>query len=155
MSTTAVTLFAGPGTLHCAPPLRNGNVRLFNQLIQDLKLTVKKKGNIIFHYVVDGTVRTLTNANSGSQQLLKGLLYVPSLKDPQHAYCNDLAAPYIPANVTRRTDLPANADDIIGVAPWVSRKCTKAYLSASRQDSVQALIFYLPDSRDSAIPPPC
>ncbi|KUL86190.1 hypothetical protein ZTR_08345 [Talaromyces verruculosus] len=135
MSTTAVTLFAGPGTLHCAPPLRNGN------------------GNILFHYVLDGTIRTLSNTNSPTQESFKGLLYVPSISGPQDAVCNNITAPYIPVNATRRIDLPVDAHDTIGLAPWVSRECTRAYLSASRDDDVSALIFYEPESRDSGKPP--
>ncbi|EEA21630.1 RING finger domain protein, putative [Talaromyces marneffei ATCC 18224] len=139
MSTTAVTLFTGPGTLHCAPSLRNGN---------------QQQGNIIFHYVLDGSIRTLSNTNSPSQESFKGLLYVPTLNDPPAAVCNNLTAPYIPTNATRRSDLPADAHDLLGLAPWVNPECTRAYLSASRQDNVSALIFYQPERRDSAKPEP-
>lgn len=78
---------------------------------------------------------------------------MPTLDDPQDAACNNITAPYIPINATRRIDLPADNHDIIGLAPWVSRECTRAYLSTSRRDDVQALIFYQPESRDSGKPP--
>ncbi|EED16797.1 RING finger domain protein, putative [Talaromyces stipitatus ATCC 10500] len=137
MSTTAVTLFAGPGTLHCAPSLHNGN------------------GNILFNYVIDGTIRTLSNTNSPTQQSFKGLLYVPDF-DTKDTECTNITAPYIPQNATRLTDLPFTKNTnntTIALAPWVTRDCAQAYLTASQEAKVEALIFYHPESRDSVKPP--
>jgi hypothetical protein len=42
----------------------------------------------------------------------------------------------------------------IGLAPWVSIDCTKSFLNASRQEAVEALIFFLPSTNDSKPPAP-
>jgi hypothetical protein len=67
--------------------------------------------------------------------------------------CNNITAPYIPQNVTRRIDLPEYDHDIIGLVPWVNRDCTQAYLAASRRESARAVIFYQPNNHDTNKPP--
>ncbi|KAL1988033.1 hypothetical protein VTN96DRAFT_1557 [Rasamsonia emersonii] len=130
--TTAVTLFAGPGTIGCGRPYVNQSIS--------------------FRYVLDGTIQTLSSNNPPAEDSFRGLLFVPSL-DPRDV-CNKITEPFIPQNVTRERDLPEYDHDIIGLAPWVSRNCTQAYLAASRRASVRALIFYQPQSQDTGKPPP-
>lgn len=67
--------------------------------------------------------------------------------------CNNITAPYIPANATRRIDLPEYDHDIVGLIPWVDRDCTQAYLAASRRENARAVIFYQPNNHDTNKPP--
>ncbi|KAL1970618.1 hypothetical protein VTN77DRAFT_4262 [Rasamsonia byssochlamydoides] len=130
--TTAVTLFAGPGTTGCGRPYVNQSIS--------------------FRFVLDGTIQTLSSNNPPAEDSFRGLLFVPSLEptDP----CNKITEPFVPQNVTRERDLPDYDHDIIGLAPWVSRNCTQGYLAASRRASARALIFYQPQSQDTGKPPP-
>ena len=99
------------------------------------------------------TVQTLSaNANLDGSAEIKGLLYVPTLSrtDP----CINITAPYIPHNVTRKSNFPNYQDAVplVTVAPWVSVECTQSYLAAGRRDGVRAAIFYQPGN-SSAEPP--
>ncbi|OKL59397.1 hypothetical protein UA08_05344 [Talaromyces atroroseus] len=134
--TTVTTLFAGPGTLQCGP--RYGNQ------------------SIIFHYVIDGTIRTLSSTNQPAQESYKGQLFVPRLETDD--VCTNITAPFVPSNTTRRNDFPPfdhhHHNNNIGLAPWITPECAQAYLAASRRDDARALIFYEPQSKDSGKPPP-
>lgn len=116
--------------------------------------TILVQGTIQFRFVIDGTIRTLSNTNSPAQESYKGLLFVPSLEAEDGKCNNNLTAPYIPNNITRRNDIPLFDHDIIGLAPWISPDCALAFLAASRRADARALIFYQPDSQDTAKPPP-
>ena len=76
---------------------------------------------------------------------------MPSLNP--HDPCNDIAAPFVPANVTRQDDIARFGFDGIGLAPWVSSNCTLSFLDASRQAGTTALVFFQP-SNNSIEPPP-
>lgn len=68
--------------------------------------------------------------------------------------CINITAPYIPRNVTRKSDFPNYQDAVplVTVAPWVSVDCTQSYLAAGRRDGVRAAIFFQPGN-SSSIPP--
>ncbi|KAK3049617.1 hypothetical protein LTR09_009038 [Extremus antarcticus] len=89
-----------------------------------------------------------TNANPGSD--LTGLLYYPDL--PPNDACNDAAAPYVPKNVTRRSNLPVAGYDVIAVAPWLSPDCVQKYLRSARRTGGRAFIFFLPDNSTMPVP---
>ncbi|KAL2001685.1 hypothetical protein VTN02DRAFT_1406 [Thermoascus thermophilus] len=134
LATFAVTLFAGPGRSVHRHPFVNESIS--------------------FRMVLDGTVQTLSTNNSPDGHSLKGLMFVPSL-DP-HDPCSNETAPFVPRNVTREADLPdlGYSYSTIGLAPWVSVDCTKAYLAAAGKASVGALIFFKPGHYDTGKPPP-
>ncbi|MFL5627829.1 MAG: hypothetical protein ACJ788_19790 [Ktedonobacteraceae bacterium] len=99
--------------------------------LADLKL----QNNISFSLENWSTLQTLSpNTNPDGTSDIKGLLYVPNLSrtDP----CINITAPYIPRNVTRKSDLPNYQDAVplVTVAPWVSVNCTQSFLAASRRD---------------------
>jgi hypothetical protein len=79
---------------------------------------------------------------------------VPTLSrsDP----CIDITAPYIPRNVTRKSNFPNYQDAVplVTVAPWVTVDCTQSYLAAGRRDGVRAAIFFQPGNSSSIPPPP-
>ncbi|KAL4891671.1 hypothetical protein BDV59DRAFT_203267 [Aspergillus ambiguus] len=128
--TTAATLFAGPGTANNATPAVNDSAT--------------------FHFVLDGTVQTLSTQNSPDTGPIKGLLFVPSLSplDP----CNNTTAPFTPANATHLQDVQQFGYKTIGLAPWVSADCTQAYLNASDEAGSEALVFFIPSSNDTKPP---
>jgi hypothetical protein len=79
---------------------------------------------------------------------------VPTLarSDP----CINITAPYIPRNVTRKSDFPTYQDAVplVTLAPWVSIDCTQSYLAAGRRDGVRAAIVFQPGNSSSIPPPP-
>jgi hypothetical protein len=79
---------------------------------------------------------------------------VPTLSrsDP----CINITAPYIPRNVTRKSDFPNYQDAVplVTVAPWISIDCTQSYLAAGRRDGVRAAIFFQPGNSSSMPPAP-
>jgi hypothetical protein len=84
---------------------------------------------------------------------------VPTLNDnDKNSYndtaCTNLTAPFIPTNATLLSDLAPAAHDTIGLAPWLTPDCARAYLAASQRQNARALIFYQPTSADTAKPPP-
>lgn len=82
--------------------------------------------------------------------VLQGLLYVPDLDgdDP----CQDEARDFVPDSVVHQNNLPATNYNLVAIAPWFSKECTKSYLSSARYDPLRAFIFYLP-SNDTTKPP--
>jgi Ring finger domain len=111
--------------------------------------------NISFSLENWSTVQTLSaNTNPDGSSEIKGLLYVPTLSrsDP----CISITAPYIPHNVTRKTDFPSYQDAVplVTVAPWVSVDCTQSFLAAGRRDGVRAAIFYQPGNSSTEPPAP-
>lgn len=102
--------------------------------------------------MLDGTIQTLSTQNAPGKGPVKGLLFVPSL-DPEDP-CNNATASLVPANSTRHSHVAPFNFPNIGLAPWVSIDCTQSFLNASRQEDVEALIFFLPSSNDSKPPAP-
>ncbi|KAI1630807.1 hypothetical protein F4809DRAFT_654520 [Biscogniauxia mediterranea] len=81
-----------------------------------------------------GNVTTLsTNYVPTSNGVVQGLLYVPDLNRDDSCY--DLANEYIPANVTRRANLPTTNYKLIAIAPWISIEYP-----------LRAMLVYLPGS---------
>jgi hypothetical protein len=105
-----------------------------------------------FRYVLDRTVQTLSTNGVPESRQISGLLFVPTLA--AHDPCNDLAAPFVPRNVTRHEDVASFGYPTIGISPWVSEDCTKSFLAASREVESDALVFFQPYKNDSEIPPP-
>ena len=70
--------------------------------------------------------------------------------------CINVTAPFIPQNVTRKSDFPNYQDAVplVTVAPWVSVDCTQSYLAAGRRDGVRAAIFFQPGNSSSEPPGP-
>ena len=92
-------------------------------------------------------IQTLWGNNEQGDDI-EGLLYVPDLNPSSTASCDA----GIPANVTRRRNLPQANYPTVAVAPWISMDCVRQYLMAS-QNGINAFVFYLPDN-DADTPPP-
>ena len=105
-----------------------------------------------FHFVLDGNIQTLSTHSAPKKGPIQGLLYVPSLNS--NGPCNDILAPYVPSNVTRKEDVEPIGHHSIALAPWVSVECTQSLLEASRMDKPDALVFYLPHTSSTKMPPP-
>lgn len=105
-----------------------------------------------FRFVLDRTVQTLSTNGVPDSRQISGLLFVPTLaaEDP----CNDLAAEFVPRNVTRHEDISNFQYPSIGIAPWISVACTNSFLAASREAESDALVFFQPHKNESGIPPP-
>ncbi|EYE94492.1 uncharacterized protein EURHEDRAFT_93521 [Aspergillus ruber CBS 135680] len=105
-----------------------------------------------FRLVLNGNVQTLSTHNAPENDPIQGLLFVPSLNpnDP----CNDIAAPFVPPNVTRKEDVSPFGDHSIALAPWISVECTHSFLNASQHEEPDALIFFLPAQDNKEKPPP-
>jgi hypothetical protein len=96
-------------------------------------------------------VRTLSTNVPGTGGSVKGLLYVPELRNSDS--CFNITKTYFPHNVTRRSGLPDSGFPLVAVAPWISINCTSSYLAAARVDPVTAFFFYKPDN-GTVEPPP-
>ncbi|KAJ9628744.1 hypothetical protein H2203_002646 [Taxawa tesnikishii (nom. ined.)] len=72
--------------------------------------------SVSFSEFISGTIRTLSTNTATQGVDVSGLLYTPDLAadDP----CVNASAPYVPANVTRQSDLPDTDYDLIAIAPW-------------------------------------
>lgn len=123
-----------------------------NVILKKLIRSPILQGSVGFHFVLDGTVQTLSTHNSPDDGPIKGLLFVPSLdtQDP----CHDITGSLIPSNVTGYEDVSTLGYRTIGLAPWVSLECTKSFLSASRKAEIDALVFYQPYTNNTGKPPP-
>ncbi|KAL7620477.1 hypothetical protein AAE478_009472 [Parahypoxylon ruwenzoriense] len=98
-----------------------------------------------------GNITTLsTTSVSTTNGVVQGLLYVPDLAadDP----CQQLAATYIPRNVTRQVNLPTTNYKLIALAPWIDVNCTKSFLESARVDPIRAMLVYRPNE-DTSQPP--
>ncbi|PGH29629.1 hypothetical protein GX50_07612 [[Emmonsia] crescens] len=105
---------------------------------------------ISFELSIGDKIRTLSTTNVRDGDAIRGLLYVPQLdsEDP----CRQTSAPYIPANVTRLSDLPSSRK-VITIAPWISSACTISFLAAQSRNPPNAAVFYLPDASTTTPPP--
>lgn len=106
--------------------------------------------SLAFDYPYTTSIRTLSSSSvsSGGGDRV-GFLYVPDL--PLADACTNASSAYIPANTTRKSDLPSNAQ-LIAIAPWLSPSCTLSYLHAANYDPLVAFIFFLPNG-NSDMPP--
>ncbi|KAI9842770.1 MAG: hypothetical protein M1837_006953 [Sclerophora amabilis] len=108
-------------------------------------------GNISYTLHLDNTLQTLSTNTVSRGDEVKGLLYVPDLDTNDS--CVNASRPYVPANVTRRADLPLKDYNLIAFAPWTSADCTLSYLASASTAPTQAFIFY-PTDHGRARPPP-
>ncbi|KAL4751274.1 hypothetical protein BDW72DRAFT_174052 [Aspergillus terricola var. indicus] len=130
--TTAATLFAGPGKASNSTPSINGTAP--------------------FHFTLNGNIQPLSAQDAPKDGPIEGLLFVPSLSS--HDPCNNITAPFIPANVTRHQDVSPFGYHTIGLAPWTTPNCSQSFLDAARRAGTEALVFFLPASDDTKPPPP-
>ncbi|KAE8149649.1 hypothetical protein BDV25DRAFT_130173 [Aspergillus avenaceus] len=105
-----------------------------------------------FHFVLDGTIQTLSTHNTPEKGPIKGLMFVPSLDEQD--VCSNITAPLIPANVTRHSDVEKFGYRSIGLAPWVGAGCARSFLDATQRTGSDALVFFLPSDSESKPPPP-
>lgn len=152
--TTSATLFTSPGVASNTTPSsnvcasKNRNICLFSPKTDH---ALPQQNTLGFHYLLDGKVQTLSTHNAPEKGPIQGLLYVPSLD--HHDPCNNLTAPFVPSNATRKEDVSPFGRHFIGLAPWLSVDCTQSYLEASRDEGLDALVFYLPSSGSEEKPP--
>ncbi|KZF22046.1 hypothetical protein L228DRAFT_247659 [Xylona heveae TC161] len=103
-----------------------------------------------FHYRLDGDIRTLSSDTVQTGDTITGFLYVPDIDKAD--VCSNIAQQFIPANATRRADLPGPDFNLIGLVPWISANCTRSYLESAHGDLIKALLIY-PTTHQSAEPP--
>ncbi|KAG8630478.1 hypothetical protein KVT40_002097 [Elsinoe batatas] len=103
-----------------------------------------------FYLLLPENIRTLSTNSASVGSSPEGLLYVPQLDSSDS--CNNASAPYVPQNVTRRSDLPNLAFPPVAIAPWLSPPCVQSYLAAARRDSARSFVFFLPDRGDTSPP---
>ena len=94
---------------------------------------------------------TLSSRDTQPGVDVTGLLYTPSLP-PSDSECIDASNPYVPSNVTRRSNLPNVNYDLIALAPWLSPECVQSYLRAARDEATRGFLFFLPNN-DTHAPP--
>ena len=87
---------------------------------------------------------------AASNGVISGLLYVPDLPDGDP--CAYEAASHVPASVVRQANLPPTNFHLIAIAPWISGRCSSAYLAAATTDPARAFLFYMPGN--ASAPPP-
>ena len=103
-----------------------------------------------FEYPNSFDILTLSTTGAIVGSDVTGLLYVPDLapSDP----CINASAPYVPQNVTRRSNLPRTNYNLVGLAPWFNSECTLAYLEAAKMQAIRGMLFYIPGNGTG--PPP-
>lgn len=94
---------------------------------------------------------TLSSRDSRPGFDVTGLLYTPTLPDSA-SDCISASEPYVPANATRRENLPQVPYDLIALAPWLSPECVQEYLAAAREETTRGFMFFLP-TNDTTTPP--
>lgn len=94
---------------------------------------------------------TLSSRGAQPGADVTGLLYTPELP-ASDVDCITASEPYVPANVTRRANLPDINYDMIGLAPWLSPACVQSYLRAAREDTVRGFMFFLPNNETDTPP---
>ncbi|KAI1433900.1 hypothetical protein GGR50DRAFT_687987 [Xylaria sp. CBS 124048] len=107
-------------------------------------------GTLAYSETILNNITTLsTNFVITTKGTIQGLLYVPDL--PLGASC-DQADQYIPANATRKLNLPPNDYILIALVPWINVNCTKAFMAAATVDPLRAMLVYRPDDEDGQPP---
>lgn len=109
--------------------------------------------SISFQYLTSFDMSTLSSHDTQPGMSVTGLLYTPDLP-PSNTECIDASAPYVPANATRRANLPDVNYDLIAIAPWLSPNCVQSYLAAARDDPIQGFMFFLPNNNTNTPPEP-
>jgi hypothetical protein len=104
-----------------------------------------------FSYVTSFNLRTLSTNGASPGADITGLLYVPDLDKGSN--CINASAPYVPTNVTRRTNLPDEDYDLIAIAPWLSPECVQEYFEAARDAPARGFLFFLPGDNTTNTPP--
>ncbi|KAI2481228.1 RING-finger-containing ubiquitin ligase [Pyrenophora tritici-repentis] len=106
--------------------------------------------SVSFQYRILNNIQTLSTKGVDSDQDPYGILFVPDL---QSTACKEQEAQHVPANATRRANLPQDKDyALIAVAPWFSADCTKEYFAAARAHTTKAFFTYQP-GESNAKPP--
>ena len=155
--TTSATLFTSPGVASNTTPSSNvcasqkKKSLALQSKIEQTDQSFPQQNTLGFHFLLDGKVQTLSTHNAPEKGPIQGLLYVPSLD--LHDPCNNSSAPFVPSNVTRKEDVSPFGRHFIGLAPWFSVDCTQSYLEASRDEGLDALVFYQTSSDSEEKPP--
>ncbi|KAF2808256.1 uncharacterized protein BDZ99DRAFT_534191 [Mytilinidion resinicola] len=105
--------------------------------------------NVSFQYPILDGIRTLSTNGASNGDNPYGILYVPNLTSND---CIQAEKHHVPANATRRKNLPDVDYSLIAVAPWFSPTCQEEYFAAARSSPVKAFFTYLP-SNSSETPP--
>ncbi|OAX82603.1 hypothetical protein ACJ72_03044 [Emergomyces africanus] len=118
--------------------------------VSSLTRPVELDPSTSFSLSLGDRIRTLSTTNARTGDAIRGLLYVPELDSGNQ--CRQTTAPFIPANVTRLSDL-SGIGKVISIAPWISSTCTLSFLEAQSRDPPEAAVFYLPDVSTTTPPP--
>ncbi|KAK4228519.1 hypothetical protein QBC38DRAFT_454103 [Podospora fimiseda] len=98
-----------------------------------------------------GNTTVLSTRFAGTTNgVIQGLLYVPSLSYDHP--CAAESSLNIPSSAVRQNNLPPTNYHLIALAPWVSPRCAKAYMTAARTAPVRGFIFYVPGNSTEAPP---
>lgn len=108
--------------------------------------------NMSFTYLTTFNLRTLSTNGATPGDDVSGLLYTPDL--PTNSACVAASAPYVPANATRRANLPSTDYDLVAIAPWLSSACVQQYLDSAYGDPVRGFLWFLPNDTTEDQPPP-
>ncbi|KAL8783682.1 MAG: hypothetical protein Q9213_004476 [Squamulea squamosa] len=117
----------------------------------ETSLMPKTRANISVTYesfIHHDDIRVLSKNTNGDQDI-EGMIYVPEY--PEGSPCIDQTSQYIPQNATRIGDLPRVEKFFVALAPWTSPQCVLSLLDAVK-NSIEAFIFYLPESEAGAPP---
>ncbi|KAL8774048.1 MAG: hypothetical protein Q9209_001156 [Squamulea sp. 1 TL-2023] len=104
--------------------------------------------SITYESFIHDNIRVLSKNTNGDQDI-EGMIYVPEY--PKGSPCIDQTSQYIPQNATRIGDMPRIEKLFVALAPWTSPECVLSLLDAVK-NSVEAFIFYLPESQAGAPP---
>ncbi|KAF2758604.1 hypothetical protein EJ05DRAFT_358750 [Pseudovirgaria hyperparasitica] len=105
--------------------------------------------SVAFQFGFANNIRTLSTNNVPNTDGVKGLLYVPDLTTDE---CKNETSSLIPANATRRENLPDGNYILIGLAPWTRPQCVLEFLNGTSGSAIHGFIFYLPNN-GTQIPP--
>ncbi|KAF2494229.1 hypothetical protein BU16DRAFT_528370 [Lophium mytilinum] len=105
--------------------------------------------NVSFQYPILDGIRTLSTSGVSNGDDPYGIMFVPTLTSSD---CIEAEKDFVPANATRRQNLPDVDYSLIAVAPWFSPTCQQEYFAAARGLPVKGFFTYLP-SNNSETPP--
>ncbi|KAK0668253.1 hypothetical protein QBC41DRAFT_252463 [Cercophora samala] len=108
-------------------------------------------GQMAYSSRYTGNTTVLSSRFAGTTNgIIQGLLYVPDL--PYGHECVEETAPHIPESVVRQSSLPPTNYYLIAIAPWISARCSRAYLASARTAPVRGFLFFLPGNSSEAPP---
>ncbi|KAK4195827.1 hypothetical protein QBC40DRAFT_288359 [Triangularia verruculosa] len=108
-------------------------------------------GHMAYSSRYTGNTTVLSSRFAGTTNgIIQGLLYVPDL--PYGHECVEETALHVPQSVVRQSSLPPTNYYLIAIAPWISARCSRAYLSSARTAPVRGFLFYLPGNSTEAPP---